>query len=92
MDAEAEAFAYYAEAVAADPALEPPELRAGFQGLRVMPVSGELPVPFHPNSGMVVLPMITAPAAIIRSTIGAVSLAGSSPAVREPRDTGWPAR
>ena len=53
-----------------------------------MPVSGELPVPFQPNSGMVVLPTITAPAARIRSIAGAVPVAGVSDAVREPRETG----
>ena len=63
--------------VAPDPALEPPELRAGFQGLRVTPVRGEIPVPFQPNSGVVVLPITTAPASTSRATIGA---------------DGWPAR
>ena len=51
-----------APTVAPEPALEPPELRAGFHGLRVTPVRGELPVPFQPNSGVVVLPMTTVPA------------------------------
>jgi hypothetical protein len=60
--------------VAAEPALEPPELRSAFQGLRVMPVSGEIPVPFQPNSGVVVLPMMIVPASMRRCTIGALSL------------------
>ena len=81
-----------AATVAAEPALEPPGSREAFHGLRVMPVSGELPVPFQPNSGMVVLPTITAPAASARSIIGAFSATGSSDAVREPRETGCPAR
>jgi hypothetical protein len=62
-----------AATVAAEPALEPPELRAGFQGLRVTPVSGEMPVPFPPNSGVVVLPMMTVPASSMRWTMGAFS-------------------
>ena len=70
--------------VAADPALEPPELRAGFHGLRVMPVRGEIPVPFQPNSGVVVLPITTVPARTSRSTIGALTAAGSPVVVREP--------
>ena len=78
--------------VAAEPELEPPGFRDASHGLRVMPVSGELPVPFQPNSGMVVLPTITAPAARTRSIIGAFSVAGASDAVREPRETGCPAR
>jgi hypothetical protein len=63
-----------AATVAAEPALEPPELRSVFQGFRVMPVSGEMPVPFQPNSGVVVLPMIIVPASMRRCTIGAFSL------------------
>jgi hypothetical protein len=41
--------------------------------LRVTPVSGEMPVPFQPNSGVVVLPMIIVPASMRRWTIGAFS-------------------
>src|SRR5690606_30453732 len=40
--------------VAADPELDPPGLSAGSQGLRETPVNGEEPVPFQPNSGIVV--------------------------------------
>src|SRR5262245_1156525 len=63
-----------AATVAAEPALEPPELRSVFQGFRVMPVNGEMPVPFQPNSGVVVLPMMIVPASMRRCTIGAFSL------------------
>jgi len=39
---------------AAAPALLPPEVRSGFHGLRVTPVSGLSPSAFQPNSGVVV--------------------------------------
>ena len=81
-----------AATVAAEPELDPPGFRERSRGFRVMPVSGELPVPFQPNSGMVVLPTITAPAAKTRSIVGAFSVTGASDAVREPRETGCPAR
>ena len=45
-----------AAAAAPAPALEPPVVIAGFHGLRVMPVTGLSPIPFQPNSGVVVLP------------------------------------
>ena len=79
-----------AATVAPDPALEPPGFRAGSQGLRVTPVRGELPVPFQPNSGVVVLPITTAPAPTSRATIGADSRAGSSELVSEPFPVGSP--
>ena len=44
---------------------------SGFHGLRVMPVSGELVSPLQPNSGVVVLPRITAPASRSRAVAGA---------------------
>ena len=50
---------------------EPPGVLAGFQGLRVMPVSGELVSPLQPNSGVVVLPSSTAPASRRRAVTGA---------------------
>ena len=60
-----------AAAAAAAPALEPPVVIAVFQGLRVMPVRGLSPSAFQPNSGLVVLPSITPPAAARRRTNGA---------------------
>ena len=45
-----------AATAAALPPEEPPGVLAGFQGLRVMPVSGELVSPLQPNSGVQVLP------------------------------------
>src|ERR1700679_753487 len=70
--------------VAPDPALDPPELRARFHGLRVIPVRGDIPVPFQPNSGVVVFPMTTAPACTNRSTMGEELAAGVRGLVREP--------
>ena len=55
-------------AAAPVPAEEPPEVRSRFQGLRVGSASGVCPVPEYPNSGTWVLPITTAPAALIRST------------------------
>src|SRR5262249_10601495 len=52
-----------AAAAAAAPALEPPVVIAVFHGLRAMPVSGLSPSAFQPNSGLVVLPSMTPPAA-----------------------------
>src|SRR6187549_1619248 len=51
-----------AATAAAVPPDDPPGVLAGFHGLRVMPVSGELVSPLQPNSGVAVLPRITAPA------------------------------
>src|SRR5712692_169474 len=60
-----------AAAAAPAPALEPPVVIAVFQGLRVLPVSGLSPVPFQPNSEVVVLPSMIPPAARRRATKGA---------------------
>src|SRR5437867_13433441 len=59
-----------AAAAAPAPALEPPVVIAVFQGLRVMPVTGQSPRPFQPNSGVVVLPSRTPPACFRRRTTG----------------------
>ena len=48
-------------------------VRARFHGLRVIPVSGLSPIAFQPNSGVVVLPSITAPASRNRAIAGASS-------------------
>ena len=53
---------------AAEPALDPPEVRSVFHGLRV---SGKIMLwlaGLYPNSGTLVLPRMTAPAALSRST------------------------
>ena len=65
--------------------LDPPAVRDGSCGLRVIPLSGESVTPFQPNSGVVVLPRNTAPRSRSRATDGASSShrpAGST--VREP--------
>ena len=69
----------------AAPALEPPVVFDGSHALRVMPESGLSPPPaLHPNSVVVVLPIMHAPAVRARSTDGASSLATLSAMVREP--------
>jgi hypothetical protein len=78
--------------VAPDPELEPPEPRAGFHGLRVTPVRGEMPVPFQPNSGVVVFPITTAPARTSRPANGELTAAGSPDVVHDPLNVGSPAR
>ena len=60
-------------AATAAPPLVPPGVISGFQGLRVMPVSGVSVTPFQPNSGVVVLPSSTAPCSRRRATAGASS-------------------
>src|ERR1700690_3522759 len=79
-------------AIAADvPPDDPPGVLFLFQGLRVTPVSGLSVVPFQPNSGVVVLPMRTAPASRRRATVGAsASQAWLASTVREPRNVGQP--
>ena len=69
---------------AAAPALDPPGVFARSQGCRVMPVRGESPTGLAPNSLVVVLPMMIAPAARSRSTEGASAAAMLSAMAREP--------
>ncbi len=78
-------------AATAAPPLEPPGVLVSSQGLRVMPVSGELVTPFQPNSGVVVLPSRTAPSSRSLATVGASSSQfcfGST--ALEPRSVGQP--
>src|SRR5213594_3704757 len=56
-----------ASATAAPP-LEPPQVRAGFHGLRVAPNTALKVLPPAPNSGVLVLPTTMAPAALRRWT------------------------
>ena len=80
-----------AATAAALPPEEPPGVFAGFHGLRVMPVSGLSQTPFQPNSGVVVLPKITAPCSRRRATAGASSFHGPlGSIVFEPRRVGQP--
>ena len=61
-----------AQATAAPP-LEPPGVLAMSHGLRVMPVSALSVTAFQPNSGVVVLPISTAPCSRSRAVAGASS-------------------
>ena len=80
-----------AATAAAPPPEEPPGVIFGFQGLRVMPVSGLSVTPFQPNSGVVVLPSSTAPCSRRRATTGASSFHGPfGSTVFEPRRVGQP--
>ena len=60
---------------APEPPDEPPGVSAVFQGLRVTPHSRLCVTGAQQNSGVVVRPCTTAPAAMIRSTIGWVTSA-----------------
>ena len=51
------------------PPLEPPQVSAGFHGLRVAPKTALKVLPPAPNSGVFVLPSTMAPAALSRSTM-----------------------
>ena len=73
------------------PEEEPPVVWAGFHGLRVIPCSGQSPGDFQPNSVVVVLPRITAPAAFNPITSGASSVTGVDGVARLPRRVGKPA-
>src|SRR5215467_14276384 len=76
---------------AAAPALEPPGVLPRFHGLRVIPCSGQSPTALQPNSLVVVLPMMIAPAARSRSTTGASAAATFFAMVRDPSVNGAPA-
>ena len=78
-------------AATAAPPLEPPGVVSGFQGLRVMPVSGLSVTPFQPNSGVVVRPSSTAPCSRRRATAGESSSQDwSGETAFEPRNVGQP--
>ena len=73
-----------AATAAAAPPDEPPEVRSKFHGLRVVPKEGPSVSPFTPNSGVVVLPMMIAPAARSRATSTLSRAAGDSLARKSP--------
>ena len=80
-----------AATAAAVPPDEPPDVFVGSHGLRVIPVSAELVSPLQPNSGVVVLPMSTAPASRRRAVAGVSTSHGwSGSTVRLPRRVGQP--
>src|SRR5947207_12557874 len=58
----------------APPPVEPPQVSAGFQGLRVTPNTALKVLAPAPNSGVLVLPRTMAPAALSRSTTAASSV------------------
>jgi hypothetical protein len=72
------------------PPEEPPGVIFGFQGLRVTPVKGLSVIAFQPNSGVVVSPIKTAPAARSRFTDGASCVHGVVDVVRLPYLTARP--
>ena len=67
------------------PPLDPPGVRSRFQGLRVIPVSGLSVAPFHPNSGVVVLPRKTPPAPSRRRSSGVSSSGTLCSKILDPR-------
>src|SRR5258708_4828214 len=69
---------------------DPPVVYSLFQGFRVIPVNGQSPGDFQPNSVVVVLPRMTAPAAFRLATRGASSGTGAEAVVRLPRRVGNP--
>ncbi len=66
------------------PPLEPPGVRSRFHGLRVGPKSRLWVAPIQPIIGVLVLPSWSAPAASMRSTIGALSAGTLSAKRRVP--------
>src|SRR3990172_2854526 len=72
-----------ASATAAPP-LEPPQVRAGFHGFRVAPKTALKVLPPAPNSGVLVLPTMMAPARLGRSTVMASSSGTCSAKIFEP--------
>ena len=72
-----------ARATAAPP-LEPPQVSAGFHGLRVAPKTALKVLPPAPNSGVLVLPTTIAPAALSRWTTSASSSGTSCSWTFEP--------
>src|SRR3954466_457025 len=80
-----------AATAAAEPPLEPPGVRVTSHGLRVMPVTLFFVRLRVPNSGEVVLPTGTAPAARRRATLRLSRTEGPRPAKgRDPNVVGIP--
>jgi hypothetical protein len=70
---------------------DPPGVRSGSQGLRVMPRASLSVKGTVPNSGVVVLPSSTNPASTNRCTTGSEAPAGSGLAPADPKVVGQPA-
>src|SRR5215831_18622273 len=77
-------------ALPAAPELEPPEFRARFQGLRVVPCRLESPDDSMPKSGIVVLPNKTQPASRTRAVGGASEALGVMSPAAVPKGAGMP--
>ena len=69
---------------AAAPPLEPPAVSPWRQGLWVEPCTRLVVSPFHPSSGVAVLPSTAAPASRSRATTGASAGEASSAYTSEP--------
>jgi hypothetical protein len=80
-----------AATAAAEPPLEPPGVRSRFQGLRVTPKARGSVKPFSANSGVLVFPMMTAPASSNRCTNVECCLGMTLRNPRLPLDVGSPA-
>src|SRR5204863_2463541 len=74
-----------AATAAAAPPDDPPQVRARSHGLAVRPNSGASVKHLWPNSGVVVLPTRTAPAALRRATEGESALGTLSASAQEPK-------
>ena len=74
------------------PPLEPPGVSAGFHALPVRPRSRLLVSMRSPSSGRLVRPIGMAPAASIRSTIGAFAVGSASASTVSPLVVGVPSR
>ncbi len=80
-----------AASAAEAPPDDPPGVFPRSHGLRVIPVSSQSPTAFHPNSGIVVFPKITAPCSLNLATQGASSSQGpSGSTLKDPRRVGQP--
>ena len=66
------------------PPEEPPGVKPGFHGLRVAPSRSDSVIEIVPNSGVVVLPISTNPAARNRATTGSSAASGCSGTPRDP--------
>src|SRR3954447_12533344 len=74
-----------AATAAAAPPDDPPDVRDRFHGLAVRPNSGASVKHLWPNSGVVVLPTRTAPAAFSRATAGESAVGKLSASANEPK-------
>ena len=77
---------------AAAPPLEPPAPSEGFHGFRVGGPASPSVYDGRPNSGVALLPRLTAPAASTASTSSSESSGTKSVNAREPNRAGTPAR